>query len=163
MHTLYTEQDLASLKKRLRKREALTFAVLALFVAGVIATLILDNHRENRPELLTTLLVIFAGASFIFLWEMLVRPLLSYERHLEQALFGRTHEIPLVFDRFGEEDSLIDRISYRDVYFLGEPDKHGERSQMLYWDLARTLPDFKPGQELIISYFDRYITGWREP
>lgn len=163
MHTLYTEQDLLSLKKQLRKREAAAFAVLTLFAAGVIATLIIDNHRENRPELLTTLLVILAGASFIFLWEMLVRPLISYERHMEQALFGRTHEISLVFDRFGEEDSLIDRISYRDLYFLGEPDKHGERTQMYYWDLSRPLPGFKPDQEIIISYFDRYITGWREP
>ena len=162
MHNLYTEQDLSSLKKQLAKREAITFAVLALFVAGVIVTLVMDNHRENRPEMLTTLLVILAGVSFIFLWEMFVRPLLSYERHLEQALHGRTHEITVLFDHFGEEDSLIDRINYRDLYFLGEPDKHGERTRMFYWDLSRPLPSFRPGQEVTLSYFDRYIIGYRE-
>lgn len=162
MRNLYTEQDLSSLKKQLARREAVAFAVLALFVAGVIATLIMDNHRENRPEMLTTLLVILAGISFIFLWEMLVRPLLSYQRHLEQALHGRTHEITVLFDHIGEEDSLIDRIAFRDLYFLGEPDKHGERTRMFYWDLSRSLPSFRPGQEVTLSYFDRYIIGYRE-
>ena len=162
MHSLYTEQDLSSLKKQIARREAVAFSVLAVFVAGIIAVLIMDNRRENRPELLTTLLVIFSGASFIFLWEMLVRPLISYERHIEQALHGRTHEITVQFDHFGKEDSLIERISYRDLYFLGDPDKHGEKTQMFYWDLTHPLPDFTPGQEVSLVYYDRYIVGYRE-
>ena len=160
MQALYQEMNLTSLKKQISRRQLLVSAVALIFLAAVIMTLVLDNHKENRPELLTTLLVIFGGSAFIFLWDLTVKPLRSYARHMDAALHGRTHEITAVFDRPGEEDSLIDGLSFRDLVFLGDADKHGDRERMFYWDMELPLPSFQKGQEVRLTYYDRFLTGY---
>ena len=91
---------------------------------------------------------------------MTVKPLRSYAKHVDSALHGRSHESTMVFDRVGSEDSVIDGLTFRDLIFLGEADKHGERERMFYWDMEIPLPDFRKGQELRLTYYDRFLTGY---
>ncbi|MBR2822490.1 MAG: hypothetical protein IKE24_02250 [Clostridia bacterium] len=160
MHTMYNEGMFARLSGQVKKRQVLVFAVAALFLAAAVFTLILDDHKENRPILATTLLVIAGGSVFIFFWDLTVRPLRCYARHMDAALHGRTHQVLAVFDRVGADDSMVDGILFRDLVFLGEADKHGVRDRMFYWDRELPLPDFRPGQEVMITYYDRFMTGY---
>ena len=48
----------------------------------------------------------------------------------------------------------------RSLVFLGTPDKHGVREQMLYWDSQIPLPDFRPGEDLLIQYTGKMIIGY---
>ncbi len=162
MHSVYAEQDYLNLKQQIRRRMLLFGGIFLLTVVLVAVTLILDDHRRNRPELATTLAVILGGGSMIFVWDLLIHPLTAYARHLDAALHGRSHEAILVFDRFHEEVSLVDGVTYQDLIFLGEPDKHGDRERMFYWDKELPMPEFSPGQEVTLRYFDKFITGWKE-
>ncbi|MBQ9211234.1 MAG: hypothetical protein IJ153_05975 [Clostridia bacterium] len=160
MHALYNEQDLAALRKQIKIR---WFGFLAIFLIAVVALallLISDNHKENRPELITTLVLILSGGLLIFYYDLLIRPLRAYERHMDTALHGRSHQVTVLFDHLNEESSLVEGVNYRDLIFLGEADKHGDRERMFYWDMELPLPDFKKGQEITLTYFDRFITAF---
>ena len=160
MQYLYNEETFASLKKQISKRQRLLLLAAVAVLAAVIASMILDDHKENRPVLLTTLLVIFGGGALIFFWDLTIKPLRSYAKHIDSALHGRSHEALAVFDRVSAEDSVIDGLTFRDLIFLGEADRHGERERMFYWDMELPLPDLKKGQELRLTYYDRFLTGY---
>ncbi|MBQ9251856.1 MAG: hypothetical protein IJ188_04385 [Clostridia bacterium] len=160
MHALYTEQDLTALRKQIKNR---WFGFLAIFLVAVVVLallLISDNHKENRPELITTLVLILSGGLLIFYYDLLIRPLRAYERHMDTALHGRSHQVTVLFDHLNEESSLVEGVTYRDLIFLGEADKHGDRERMFYWDMELPLPEFKKGQEITLTYFDRFITAY---
>jgi len=160
MQSLYTEQNLSDLRGQIRRRVFILLGV-ALFSAGlVLLTLIMDNRRDHRPEVWTTLAVIFAGASVIFIYDLMIRPLTAYARHMDASLHGRVHEASVIFDRVdGEEISLVDGVRFYSLVFLGDPDKHGDRERMFYWDAELPLPSFAPGQEVSVTYYDRFITS----
>ena len=79
---------------------------------------------------------------------------------MDAALHGRTHQVSAVFDRVGADDSLVDGVAFRDLIFLGDPDKHGDRDRMFYWDRELPLPDFRRGQTVRVTYYDRFMTAY---
>ena len=160
MRYLYNEEVFSSLKKQISKRLRLLLAVALAVLAAVLASMLLDDHKDHRPVLLTTLLVIFGGGALIFLWDMMIRPLRNYAKHIDTALHGRSHEAVAVFDRVGAEDSQIDGHTFHDLIFLGEANRHGERERMFYWDRELPLPDFREGQEIRLMYYDRFLIGY---
>jgi len=160
MQSLYTEQYLSEITAQRNRRRLLLLGILAVLLVVLVLLLVSDNHRENRPELAVTMVVILACVATIFIYDLLIHPLSAYVKHLDSALHGRSHEVTVVFDHLNEEESLVDGVVYRDLIFLGEADKHGDRDRMFYWDLELPLPDFVKGQEVTLRYFDRFITGY---
>ena len=161
MRLLYTESNLLSIRAQIRRRRLVLYAVSALFFALFIITLVIDDHKQNRPQLLTLFSVLLGGGFAIFYYDLMIRPLRCYERHLEHALHGRNHEMALEFLRVEPELSLVDGVRFRGLTFLGDPDKHGVRETGLYWDAELPLPEFVPGQSLTVRYYDRCITGYQ--
>ena len=83
-----------------------------------------------------------------------------YARHMDSSLHGRVHEASVIFDRVdGEGISLVDGVRFYSLIFLADPDKHGDRERMFYWDAELPLPSFAPGQEVSVTYYDRFITS----
>ena len=157
---LYTEQNLTDLNRQIKKRIILLCCFLVVALLLVVWLLTVDDHKQNRPALWVTLTVIVAGCVAVFDWDLTIRPLRAYARHLNTALHGgRSHEITVLFDHANEEDSVIDGVLFRDLIFLGEPDKHGDRERMFYWDQELPLPDLQQGQEVTLRYYDRFITA----
>ena len=159
MQALYTEQHLSDLKGQIRRRGLALLGLLLAAVAAIVWLLIIDDHKENRPELAITLVLIISGCALIFLYDLLVHPLRAYEKHIDSALHGRFHESSLVFDRINEESSVVDGVVFQDMIFLGDPDKHGDRERMFYWDRELPLPTLSPGQEYTIKYTGKNIIG----
>ena len=54
----------------------------------------------------------------------------------------------------------IDSVTYRDLVFLGDADKHGDRERMFYWDMEKPLPAFEKGRTVRLTYYDRFIIGY---
>ena len=160
MQLLYSERNLSDIRAQLKRRLLVLGVVSVLFLAAIVYTLILDNHKENRPEVWTTVLVLLWLFSLIFAADLLVRPLYSYAKHLRSSLHGRTHEVVCEFSRAGENESVVDGVLYRDLIFLGEADKHGDRDRMFYWDAELPIPNFVPGSQVRIQYYDRFLTGY---
>ncbi len=160
MQNLYTESDHQAVRSQLKRRLLVLLGLSLLFLAVIIWTLILDDHKANRPELYTTLAVLLWGFTAIFFWDLLCKPLHCYARFIDTALHGRCHEVQVEFSRRNEEKSVVDGVTYRDLIFLGEADKHGDRDRMFYWDAELPDPPFAPGDQVTLRYYDRFITGW---
>ena len=160
MHDLYSETDLQAIRGQLKKRLFVLLAVSAIFLAAVIYTLILDNHKDHRPEALTTAVTLLWGFTLIFGWDVFCRPLRCYAKHLNAALHGRTHTVSVEFSRASEDTSVVDGVTYRDLVFLGDADKHGDRDRMFYWDVQLAEPPFRTGEQVTLCYYDKFITGY---
>ena len=154
MHELYSEQDLLLISGQLKKRMTVIFAVCAVLLAGLVYSFI------ARIEPLSVALFILTGVVLIFGLEIFCRPLYAYRKLIITALHGRSHEILLTYDHPEEELSLVDGVSCRSLIFLGDPDKHGTREQMYYWDREKELPAFTSGQNVLIRYTGKMITAW---
>ena len=160
MNALYTEEDLTNVRGQLRRRMIFLAAALILGAGLTAWTLILDNHKDYRPEILTTLAVILTGSAGIFIWDMLISPIRAYARHVEASLHGRTHEVTAAFDHEKEETSEVDGVSFRELIFVEGEDRTGDMQRVFYWDREKPMPDFAKGQEVVIQYYDRTVTGW---
>ena len=160
MHDLYSEKDLEAIRGQLKKRLLMILLVSVLFLCAIVYTLVLDDHKDHRPEALTTALVLLWGFFLIFGWDLFCHPLRCYAKHLETALHGRGHEVEVEFSRTESDSSVVDGVTYRDLVFLGEADKHGDRDRLFYWDAQLPDPPFKKGDQVLVRYYDRFMTGY---
>jgi hypothetical protein len=154
MHDLYSEQDLALVSGQLKKRLTVLFAVCAVLLAGFIWSFI------ARIEPLSIALVMLIGVVLIFGLEMFCRPLHAYRKLVDTALHGRSHEALLTYDHLEEELSMVDGVSCRSLIFLGDPDKHGTRDQLFYWDQQKHVPAFEAGRPVRLRYTGKMIIGY---
>ena len=153
------------MKKSLSLLLALLLLALLLisvvFIGAFVYTLILDDHKDHRPEALSTVVILLWGFVLIFGWDLFCHPLRCYAKHLQAALHGRVHEVSVEFDRAGADASVVDGVTYRDLIFLGDADKHGDRDRLFYWDAQLQDPPFSKGDQVLVSYYDRFMTGYQ--
>lgn len=154
MVSLYTDQHRQAIRTQLSRR-AVPLGIFSAVMLGVVVWSLIGRHQA-----LTIAAVILLGAGLIFACDVFLKPLWQYSRFLSSALTGRSHTDSLVFDHPEPDISLVDGVACRSLVFLGTPDKHGVREQMLYWDSQIPLPDFKPGEDLLIQYTGKMIIGY---
>ena len=154
MTELYSQNDLRAIQDQLKKRGLLLGLVSLVLLAVLVLSLI------RRVEWLTTLSLIVLGSALIFDIEMFIRPLIRYEKLIVSALAGRSHTASLIYDRTEPDLSTVDGIGCRSLVFLGEPDRHGAREQLYYWDQLKPLPAWKRGDSVQIRYTGKMILAW---
>ena len=154
MRDLYSEKDLQQLSAQLKKRYLALGAVMALFLAAFIVSMI------YRVEWLSIVMFILFFAVAVFVVEMFCLPLHRYKKLIASALTGRTHTETLEYEKTEEDSSVVDGVRCRGMIFLGSPDKHGAREQRFYWDEELPLPAFTPGNQITIKYTGRNIIGY---
>ena len=154
MRDLYSEKDLQQLSAQLKKRYLALGAVMALFLAAFIVSMI------YRVEWLSIVMFILFFAVAVFVVEMFCLPLHRYKKLIASALTGRTHTETLEYEKTEEDSSVVDGVRCRGMIFLGSPDKHGAREQRFYWDEELPLPAFTPGDQITIKYTGRNIIGY---
>ena len=154
MRDLYSEKDLQQLSAQLKKRYLALGAVMAVFLAAFIVSMI------YRVEWLSIVMFILFFAVAVFVVEMFCLPLHRYKKLIASALTGRTHTETLEYEKTEEDSSVVDGVRCRGMIFLGSPDKHGAREQRFYWDEELPLPAFTPGDQITIKYTGRNIIGY---
>ena len=155
MNELYSALDLAKISAQLNQRKAMIFGGAAVMLGGLVWSFL------ARIEPLSIALAIGLGAVLVFCLEMFCRPLYAYRRLIVTALHGRSHEVRLTYDHREEDLSTVDGVCCLSLIFLGDPDKHGAREQLYYWDREKALPAFEPGQDVTIRYNGKTIIGWQ--
>lgn len=155
MKELYTENDLAALRAQISRRMKIMLIPAILLLASGIFFFI------TRIEAAASASFVLLAFTIIFTLEFLCRPLRCYAKHMDAALHGRTHEISVVYRETEQQTSVVDGVSFLSLIFLGEPDKHGIRETMFYWDQELPLPDFKPDDTVTLKYYDKNIIGYR--
>lgn len=153
MQTLYSDQSRDTIRSQLNRRLAVLFVVLALLLAVFVWAM------ANRTEWLAITAACVSGCFAVFFTDLFCMPLVRYQRLIRSALTGRHHEKALEFCRLEPDVSVVDGVSCRSLIFLGDPDKHGSREMLMYWDALLPLPELTPGAVYNLRYTGKNIIG----
>ena len=153
MQDLYTKESYTAIDTRVKQR----FLLLGIACGLLIGTAVFSALVKPPIEWLTMVSVLLAGCTAIFVIDLLCMPLVRYRRLIRGALTGRSHTKTMEFVRFEPDISVVEGVACRGEIFLGDPDKHGSREQLFYWDAQLPLPSLAEGQEYEVRYCGRNI------
>lgn len=169
MNMLYTDQEILTISQKIKRRVvsvvliAIPFLVAAIvfFVMHLLAT---PTHpmpfSETVLKIAAVVCTVLCAFVVIFGLSFYVSPLKAYRKHMKNGLHGRTHEAVYSFSAIEPYTSVVENVSFRSLALKGEPDRHGNCDQMLYWDAEKEIPDFKEGESITFRYYDRFAVGW---
>lgn len=150
-NTLYNETDLDAIRQQISKRWTILAIPVAVFLAAMIAGFLL------RVEWLAPAGTIAAGALLIFGYDLFIKPLDCYRRHLRNVLYGRVREVELPFVALSPDIDLVDGVNCRAMTCADVDGKGRPYDRLFYLDAAKTLPDFKAGEMLRIVHHDLMV------
>ena len=153
MQPMYSEQSLHEINGKLKRR----FTVLGIVLTVLLAVFVWAMTARVEWAAMTSLSL--AGVFAIFFTDLFCLPLVRYRRLIRSALTGRRHMKSLEFARTEPDVFSVDGITCRGLIFLGDPDKHGSREMLLYWDNEIPLPELEPGTVYGVEFTGRNIIG----
>ena len=153
MQTCYSDESYAGIDRQLKRRLMLLFAVVAVLLGVFLWAMI------TRIQWAAMASAVLAGCFAVFFADLYCAPLLHYRRLVRTALSGRSHEKTMEFCRLEPDRSVVDGVSCRSLIFLGDPDKHGSREVLLYWDEELPLPALESGAEYTVKFTGKNIIG----
>ena len=165
MMDLYTMDMLSALNRQLKRRWLVLGAAAAVLLAVFVWSLASrgDAQKETELQVISTAALVLLGFFAVFWIDLFCMPLLRYRNLVRSALVNRNVTKSMEFVRTEPDLSMVDGVSCRSLIFLGDPDKHGAREQLLYWDENIPLPGLIPGKEYTVRYTDRTIVAVSQP
>ncbi len=151
---VYTQQDLAAIRAQLARRRGVMAVPAVLFMGLIVYSVII------RLEWLTAAATIALGVLAIFGYDVLLKPLHCYERHVNDALAGRNHETTGAFDSLSPDISVVDGVRYYAMTLIQRDEAGDPFERMLYYDAEKPLPALAKGTPLKVRFHDRSITDW---
>ena len=153
MPALYSEHTCDPINRQLKNRLTLLI-VLEVILLGVFVWAMI-----SRIQWLAITAALLAGCFGIFFIDLFCMPLFRYRRMVRNAMSGRQREKEMEFARLEPDVSVVDGVPCRSLIFLGDPDKHGSREMLLYWDEELPLPVLNPGKVYTVRYTGKNIIG----
>ena len=153
---LYSEETARSVSRQLNRRMVVLYIVVGLLLAVFVWALV------SRVEWLAMVSASLAGCFAVFYVDLFCVPLFRYRRLVRSALSGRSHTRTLEFSRLEPDLSVVDGVPCRSLIFLGDPDKHGSRDMLLYWDNELPLPELETGMSCTVEYTGKNIIALRQ-
>jgi len=149
---LYTQQNLQDIRQQQKKRWMAVGIPAALLFIGMIVGFIL------RIEWITIACTALAGVLLMAGWDLFIKPLKCYERHLRSALEGRTRECECAFASMDHDESVVDGVRYFGFMAVDYDEKTKKPYERLfYYDAELPRPDFQEGDMLHIVFYDKMI------
>lgn len=154
---MYTEEDYRSISRQFRNRS------LSLWIPlGVFAVLIFVLAIRRVPEVFVMIATILAGGLAIFVFGLFIKPVLSYKRHMDNCLHGRTHDVTGAFKEMGEETVDKDGVRFWPMILNVGNMEDEEDDRLLYYDANLPRPGFVRGQMLTVSAHDKAVAKWTD-
>lgn len=148
---IYTEQDYSDITAQLKKRWFVASIPCLLLLAVLVWSLII------RLEWLTTTCTILIGVILIAGYDLFIKPIACYRRHLDNVLYGRARESTLPFLAISDDMNLVDGVTYRSVTCQDVDGKGRLYERLFYFDTTKAFPDFQTGDMLRIIHHDLVI------
>ncbi len=150
-NTLYQESEYTALCSQRRKRWlCLSIPCAALIALGVWAFI-------ARNEVVINVATILAGIVLIAGYDLFIKPLDRYARHLHNALHGRVRQAELPFAAISEDVSMVDGVSCRAVTCVDYDAKSRPYDRLFYFDSLKPFPDLKEGDRVRVTHYDLTI------
>ena len=110
-----------------------------------------------RIEWLTSGSTILILAGLIAAYDLAIKPLVCYRRHLNNVLHGRVRESTLPFVALGEDVNMVDGVAYRAMTCQDTDGKGRPYDRLFYFDSLKPFPDFAEGEMLHIIHHDLVV------
>lgn len=149
--TLYTHQDMDAITTQIRSRWLCVAAPCVLLLAGVVVSLIF------RVEIVTTLCTILIGALLIFCWDLFLKPLCCYRKHIDGVLNGLRHEAVLPFIAISEDVNMVDGVACHALTCQDTDAKGRPYERLFYYDAQKPLPAFQEGEMVRVIHHDLLV------
>lgn len=147
MHTpIYTEADYLAITRQQRKRWLLIAIPCLILLIPLVAGLFI------RVEWMTSVSTILIGVLLIAGYDLAIKPLHCYERHLNNCLHGRTRACELPFIRLSENIDLVDGVQYRQLLCADTDGKGRPYERLFYFDVLAEFPQVNEGDMLHIVH-----------
>ncbi|MBE5776354.1 MAG: hypothetical protein E7326_02455 [Clostridiales bacterium] len=151
---MYTEQDYQANRKQLTNRLIAAGIPAVLLLAVVIASFVI---RIKWLTMLSTIILCVCG---LFVYSMLLFPVIAYGRHLHDVLYGRTHTMTAAFKALEDNRVLRDGVEFYPVIVnVGRMDDE-EDDRLLYFDANLSRPQWQIGDSLNFVIHDKSIGNW---
>ena len=149
--SIYSIEDLDSIRSQIKSRWLAVALPCVLLLAGIVVSLVF------RQEIITTACTILLGAILIFCWDLLIKPLNCYRKHLENVLFGRVHAATLPFVFLSEEINVVDGVACRMLTCQDTDAKGRLYDRLFYLDAEKSCPEFKEGEMVLVLHHDLIV------
>ena len=153
MSTIYSDADYTSIVAQQRKRWLILSIPCVLLAAVLIVSLVV------RIEWLTSLSTILIGILLIAGYDLFIKPLNCYARHLRHCLHGRTRECELPFIRLSENIDIVDGVRCRQLLCSDLDAKGRPYERLFYFDAEKTFPQANEGDVLHIVHHDLTVAN----
>jgi len=137
--SLFSAQDQAAIRAQLKKRLILVLIpVLALLGAAIYFAI-------QRNEVATDVLTIVSLSALIFCYDLFLKPLRCYQRHLDNVISGRRRAVDLPFLAISDDISLVDGVPYRAMTCTDLDAKGRPYDRLFYFDAEKPFPAIAAG------------------
>ena len=157
---LYSEIDRTQVTAELKKRRWLVILPSALMLLFAIASFVWFRlHRNADGWAWTALITVLSGSYFLFFYEVYLRPVSLYHKHIGYMLDGRKRDTlgllksidPTVQDKDG-----LDCVSL--TINVGERD-NPEDDRLFYVDALKAIPEVPVGARVRVLSNDRMVAS----
>ena len=153
MNTIYSEADYTAIVAQQRKRWLILIAPCILLAAVLVVSLIV------RLEWLTALSTILIGVLLIAGYDLFIKPLNCYARHLRHCLHGRTRECELPYIRLSENIDVVEGVRCRQLLCADLDAKGRPYERLFYFDAEKAFPEVNEGDMLHIVHHDLTVAN----
>lgn len=150
-NTIYTEADYTAIRQQQRKRWTMLGIPCAMLLLALIVSLFI------RLEWLTSVTTILIGAILIAGYDLAIKPLHCYEKHLHQCLHGRKRECELPFIRLSENIDVVEGVRCHQLLCSDVDGKGRPYERLFYFDAEKAFPDIREGDMLHIVHCDLFV------
>ncbi|MBQ2954117.1 MAG: hypothetical protein IJE07_11360 [Clostridia bacterium] len=148
---LYTAGDMAAITRQIRSRWLCLGIPCLLLLVGVVVSFIF------RVEAITTVCTILMGVLLIFFWDLYIKPLCCYRKHLDSVMNGITHEAVLPFVSLSEDVNMVDGVACHALTCMDTDAKGRPYERLFYLDAQKTCPEFSEGETIRVIHHDLLV------
>ena len=157
---LYSEIDRTQVTAEQKKRRWLVLLPTAVMLLLVIASFVWFRlHRDAGGWVWTGLITVLGGSYFLFFYEVYLRPVSLYKKHVDYMLDGRKREtvgvLKSVDSAVTDKDGL-DCVSF--TVNIGEKNDP-EDDRLFYVDALKGIPDMPIGSSVRVLSNDRTVAS----
>lgn len=146
--SLFSAQDQAAIRAQLKKRLILVLIPVLVLLGAAIYFAI------QRNEVVTDVLTIVSLSVLIFCYDLFLKPLRCYQRHLDNVISGRRRAVDLPFLAISDDISLVDGVPYRAMTCTDLDAKGRPYDRLFYFDAEKPFPAIAPGETVRVVHHE---------
>jgi hypothetical protein len=156
----YSQTDRTQSTAELVKRRWVVYLPTALMLLAAIASFIWFRLRhDTNGWICTALITILGGAYFVFFYEVYLKPVRQYKRHVDYMLDNRKRETVGLLQSISQDAQDHNGVDCRMVTLnVGEKDAP-EDERTFYLDMLKTPPDIACGTRVRVTSNDRMVAA----